>query len=109
LVGSVRMDGGNGGSKAAAKGASGKVGDLNVDQRLWPKTVSFCGGRVRAGRTMNLTPEERALVADLRRALAVTLPAFAESVSDGDWDRAERWAGIGFRLVELVEEQRADA
>ncbi len=58
---------------------------------------------------MALSPDEVALVADLRRALAVTVASFGDAVDDRDWERVERWAAIGFGLVELMEGERADA
>lgn len=56
-----------------------------------------------------LTPEETALVVDLRRALAVSSQAFVEAVNNRDWPRAERWAGISFAIVALTEGELADA
>jgi hypothetical protein len=56
-----------------------------------------------------LTNEERALVADLRRALGTASHAFAVAVGDQDWAVADKWAAIGFGLVELMQGEPADA
>jgi hypothetical protein len=56
-----------------------------------------------------LTNEERALVADLRRALGTASHAFAVAVAAKDWPGAEKWAHIAFGLVGLMEGEPADA
>lgn len=49
-----------------------------------------------------LTPAERVLVADLRRALAMAGDQFVNAVALGDLIGGERWAGIAFGLVEAL-------
>ncbi len=56
-----------------------------------------------------LTNEERALVADLRRALGTASHAFAVAVAAQDWRSAEKWSSLAFGLVGLMQGEPADA
>lgn len=56
-----------------------------------------------------LTSEELAVVRDLRRALETASRSFAVAVTTQNWPEAEKWSGLAFGLVGLMEAQPADA